>query len=145
MCSKGGSKKFEAKNTLGPFSTTPSVLDRAIETLRRLLQEHQGNISTRVMEGQLATAGFSSATIGRARDHLRDNGEIRTFQFGGAHFLEGRTLFAAQVLTMRRLSFAEEPKALPWSRNSGKLRHAQLQGAQSSLVNRPHMSNFQGF
>ena len=112
MCSKGGSKKFEAKNTLGPFSTTPSVLDRAIETFRQLLQEYQGNISTRVMEGQLATAGFSLGTINRARDHLRDNGEIRTFQFGGAHFVCSASFDDEAFIVRRRAESAALEQAL---------------------------------
>jgi hypothetical protein len=67
--------------------TQPSALDRAVEILRQILQENQGNISTRVMEGQLATAGFSTATISRARNFLSANGEIRTFQSGREHFV----------------------------------------------------------
>ena len=87
-------------NRVGP--NQPSALDRAVALFRQLLQSNQGCLATRNLEDQARTAGFSSATYLRARNFMRENGEIQTFQSGREHFVSTNDFDREGFIAARR-------------------------------------------
>ena len=77
---------YTASTNIGEESRIPA-LDRAVDFIRQLLADNGNRISSARFQAEATATGISAATVLRARNFLRENGEIQTFQTGREHFV----------------------------------------------------------